>query len=111
MGGNSNGRSDDQRTREQAGQLSFRLGRHELVLRYRYEILSITNDLMIGAWFTVGSVLFFSSATIDVGTWLFLIGSLQLFVRPVIRLTRNLHLQRISSPLSRVLTTGTSHDF
>ena len=66
----------------------------EIVLRQRYEIASILNDLLIAIWFIVGSVLFFSAATTTAGTWLFLIGSVQLAVRPVIRLGRRVHLTR-----------------
>lgn len=90
--------------------IEFRVGHHELVIRRRYEVLSIINDLMIGVWFAVGSILFFSEATTYTGTWLFLIGSLQLFIRPIIRLVRNTHLQRISDSPSGALM-GTSHDF
>jgi hypothetical protein len=70
--------------------------RDELVLRQRYEVVSILNDLLVAAWFIVGSVLFFSPETTDVGTWCFLIGSIQLAVRPAIRLTRRVHLQRVA---------------
>ena len=73
----------------------FRVGREEVVVRRRYELASIVNDLLIGIWFAVGSILFFSPATTRAGTWLFLVGSIQLTIRPVIRLTRNLHLRRV----------------
>lgn len=66
----------------------------EVVLRRRYEFASIANDLLIAVWFIVGSVLFFSASTSYAGTWLFLIGSVQLAVRPAIRLGRGVHLQR-----------------
>lgn len=90
--------------------LPLRIGRYELVVRRRYELLSIANDLLIGVWFAVGSVLFLSPATTRAGTWLFLVGSLQLMIRPLIRLARNLHLQRIS-PAGRGFLLGSSHDF
>ena len=67
----------------------------ELVLRQRYEIASILNDLLIAVWFIVGSVLFFSEDTATAGTWLFLVGSVQLAVRPTIRLARRVHLTRV----------------
>jgi hypothetical protein len=51
---------------------------------------------MVALWFVVGSILFFSDATTTVGTWFFLIGSVQLMIRPVIRLTRRIHLGRIA---------------
>ena len=88
----------------------MRVGRHELVISRRYEVPSIVNDLMIGIWFAVGSILFFSASTTRDGTWLFLIGSVQLLIRPIIRLTRNLHLQRIGPPGGDPLV-GSSHDF
>jgi hypothetical protein len=90
--------------------LEVRIGRHELVVRRRYEVLSIINDLLIGVWFTIGSVLFLSAGTTTAGVWLFLIGSIQLLIRPIIRLTRNVHLQRIS-PAGRGFLLGSSHEF
>lgn len=74
--------------------LVLHLGREELVIRKRYEALSIANDILIGLWFLVGSFLFFSEATTYAATWLFVIGSVEMLIRPVIRFARHLHLQR-----------------
>ena len=74
--------------------LVIHLGPEELVIRQRYEFLSIANDVLIGLWFLVGSFLFFSTATTYAATWLFVIGSVEMLIRPVIRLARNVHLQR-----------------
>ena len=70
------------------------LGPEVLVIRDRYETLSIANDVLIGIWFVVGSILFFSEATTEVATALFVVGSVQMLIRPVIRLSRRLHLRR-----------------
>ncbi len=51
---------------------------------------------MIAVWFIIGSALFFSPETTEAGTWCFLLGSVQLAVRPAIRLTRRVHLRRVS---------------
>lgn len=75
--------------------LTVTFGHEELVLRRRYEILSIGNDLLIALWFVAGSVLFFWESTATVGTWFFLVGSLQLAARPGIRLFRRVHLRRV----------------
>ncbi|QGK70554.1 hypothetical protein GIY23_14405 [Allosaccharopolyspora coralli] len=75
--------------------LVLRLGHEELVIRYRYEVASIVNDLLIAVWFIVGSVLFFSESTTTAGTWCFLLGSVELALRPAIRLSRHLHLRRL----------------
>lgn len=90
--------------------VTFRVGHEELVIRRKYETLSIVNDLMIGVWFVVGSSFFFSEATQTVGTVMFLLGSVQLMIRPLIRLIRNLHVQRISGSARGVLM-GPSSDF
>jgi hypothetical protein len=88
----------------------LRVGPDELVVRRRYELASIINDLMVGVWFVIGSSLFFFEATTVAGVWMFLIGSLQLLVRPLIRLTRNLHLRRVgTTPGGELL--GSGHDF
>ena len=84
---------------ERAGSTPWvlRIGREELVVRQRYEALSILNDLLIAGWFIAGSVLFFSSSTTTLGVWLFLAGSVELAVRPLIRLARHVHLRRLQS--------------
>ncbi|WP_086516884.1 YrhK family protein [Clavibacter michiganensis] len=77
--------------------MTLTIGHEELVIRRKYEVASIVNDIMVAAWFVVGSVLFFSESTTTAGTWLFLLGSIQLMIRPLIRLGRRVHLTRIGS--------------
>ncbi|WP_221583833.1 YrhK family protein [Microbacterium sp. G2-8] len=76
--------------------IEIRLGNEEIVIRHRYEVLSIINDILVAVWFIVGSFLFFSPETSTAGTWLFVIGSFQLLLRPAIRLVRHIHVQRVS---------------
>lgn len=76
--------------------LTLHFGRDELVLRQRYEVLSIVNDILIGIWFVIGSIFFFYESLAYAGTWLFLIGSVEMLIRPMIRLARRLHLQRLN---------------
>ncbi|MGJ9403702.1 YrhK family protein [Arthrobacter sp. KK5.5] len=76
--------------------LELRLGGEELVLHDRYEIVSILNDVLIAVWFIIGSLLFFGESTQTAGTWMFLAGSMELLIRPVIRLTRNIHIKSVS---------------
>jgi hypothetical protein len=75
--------------------LVLRIGHDELVVRQRWEAASIANDFLIAVWFVIGSILFFWESTTFAATWFFLIGSIQFLVRPTIRLSRRLHLQRI----------------
>ena len=89
--------------------LTVVLGHDELIIRRRYETLSVVNDILIGLWFTLGSVLFFWDSTTGPGTWLFVIGSVELLIRPAIRLARNLHLQHLPSH-HRQVPTHTTQD-
>lgn len=73
------------------------IGNKELMLRRRYEVLSISNDILVAVWFVVGSILFFSPETTEAGTWFFLLGSIELLIRPAIRLSRNVHMGRVRS--------------
>lgn len=78
--------------------LVLRIGPEELIVRRRYEAASIANDILIGVWFLIGSFLFFSAETMTAGTVLFVLGSTEMLIRPVIRMARHLHLQRFRRP-------------
>jgi hypothetical protein len=75
--------------------LKLDIGRDELVIRRRYEALSIGNDVLIALWFLVGSILFFWETTATAATWCFLLGSIEFLIRPAIRLARLVHIRRI----------------
>ncbi|WP_338035594.1 YrhK family protein [Billgrantia antri] len=75
--------------------LTLHLGREELVIRRRYETLSITNDFLIAIWFLLGSILFLYPSMEKAAAWLFIIGSFQFLIRPTIRLVSHFHLQRV----------------
>ena len=75
--------------------LTLHLGHEELVIRRRYETLSIINDFLIAIWFLVGSVLFLYPSLAEPAAWLFIIGSFQFLIRPTLRLISHLHLQRV----------------
>lgn len=71
------------------------IGHGEIILRARYETASIVNDILIAAWFIVGSIMFFDERTTNLGTWMFLLGSIELAIRPTIRLIRHEHMRRL----------------
>ncbi|MCG7199948.1 YrhK family protein [Marinobacter pelagius] len=75
--------------------LTVRLGKEELIIRRRYEVLSIINDFFIAIWFLIGSILFLFPEYETAAVWLFIIGSFQFLVRPTIRLVSHIHIKRI----------------
>lgn len=75
---------------------TFTLGHKELVVHRRYQVLSMINDTMLGIWFTLGSVCFFYEGTVKtVGVWLFVAGSVQLVIRPLIHLHRYIRFESL----------------
>ena len=68
-------------------ELTMHIGHDEIVIRQRYQMLSITNDVLIGLWFLIGSFMFFSDELMFAGTCLFVLGSIEMLIRPVIAAT------------------------
>ncbi|GAA6130369.1 YrhK family protein [Halopseudomonas sabulinigri] len=87
----------DRATDPQDNPLTLPLGDEQLVIRRRYEVLSIINDFFIAIWFLLGSILFLFPQYEKAAIVLFIIGSAQFLVRPSIRLLSHLHLQRRGS--------------
>lgn len=81
----------------QDDRLRIRLGGEELVVSNRYETLSIANDLLIALFFLAGSIMFYVPSLHTVATTMFVLGSLDFLLRPLIRIARRVHLQRIGA--------------
>ncbi|MBK0004755.1 YrhK family protein [Erwinia sp. S63] len=70
------------------------IGTDHIIVERRYRALGAFNDLLIAMWFLIGSVFFFYNSMMNNGTWLFVAGSLQLLLRPVITLAELIHVRR-----------------
>lgn len=71
-----------------------------VIIQQRYEWLHIINDLMLGLWFVVGSIMFFYGTLVYWGTWLFLAGSTQMLIGPVIRIAHKIHMKKFKNLLA-----------
>ena len=76
------------------GAITVELGDRELVLRQRYEIVAIVNEIGIAVCFAAGSIAFYWHELFNLGVTLFVVGSVQLGIRPAIRFARRVHLRR-----------------
>ena len=83
-------------------------GHDELVIRQRYKVISIVNGLLMGIWFVIGTVFFFYDSLVYAGIWFFLLGSIQMLIRPT-GFTRRVHLKRFQSHAPG--TADSAHDF
>ncbi|WP_039074588.1 MULTISPECIES: YrhK family protein [Bacillus] len=79
---------------EEENDIKQELKRYEQFFKKRYKILYTVNDFIIGALFLVGSFFFFYEQFKSAGTWLFVIGSLLLLIRPTIRLIHDVHYHK-----------------
>ncbi|MEV8338303.1 YrhK family protein [Leucobacter sp. NPDC077196] len=93
--------ASDTSSDDRAHDIEVALGSNELVIRNRYQVLSFVNDIGIGVLFVVGSLLFLREATSLIGTWFFVFGSVQLLIKPGIRLSRHVHLKRFDTERQR----------
>lgn len=76
-------------------QYSNDLGQRHIIIQRRYEVLGALNDLMIALLFLGGSIFFLSNSLMEDGTWLFILGSVQLLIKPTLKLASLFHLKKI----------------
>ncbi|NVJ53830.1 MAG: YrhK family protein [Campylobacteraceae bacterium] len=76
-------------------ELDFEIGNRYIVIQRRYEFIGAFNDLLIAIWFLVGSFFFLNDAFMESGTWLFIVGSAQLLIKPLIKLASLIHVSGI----------------
>lgn len=75
--------------------LTLTIGHEQVIIRRRYEVLSIANDFLIAIWFLIGSILFLWPSLATTATGFFIIGSAQFLIRPALRLASHIHLKRL----------------
>jgi len=76
-------------------ELDVDIGHRHLVIQRRYEALGALNDLLIAIWFLVGSVFFLNQSLAESGTWLFIVGCVQLLIKPALKLSSLIHVRRV----------------
>ncbi|ODQ01155.1 YrhK family protein [Salinivibrio sp. SS2] len=84
-------------------ELDIDIGNKHLVIQRRYEACGAFNDLLIAIWFLIGSFFFLNDALMESGTWLFIVGSAQLLLKPSIKLMSLVHVSRVQN---RALSTS-----
>lgn len=91
-----NNDSGNQNSGQHNTAININVGHHEIIIGRRYGFLYSLNDILIAVWFIIGDILFFWDGMKELGIWLFLLGSIQLLIRPIIRICQNMHLKRIN---------------
>ncbi|WOD07645.1 YrhK family protein [Marinomonas sp. GJ51-6] len=81
---------------KQGVELDLDIGSEHIVIQRRYEALGALNDLLIAVWFLIGSFFFLNDSLVESGTWLFIVGSAQLIIKPLIKLISLIHVGRVA---------------
>lgn len=82
------------KVKKQKNYVELRVGKYGVFFNRNYRLIAITNEIMLGIWFVVGSFLFLSEETKTAGTILFIIGSAQLLIRPILKIIHAVTLKR-----------------
>ncbi|WP_367998792.1 YrhK family protein [Priestia megaterium] len=59
-----------------------------------YKVINTINDFLIGIWFLIGNILFLYDSLKNIRVCLFILGSVQLLIRPTIKLVHDFHLRK-----------------
>ncbi|SDK15936.1 YrhK family protein [Sediminibacillus albus] len=77
--------------------VDIQMGKFQLFFNKKYRFISLANDLSLGLWFLIGSILFLFKHTQTIGTIFFILGSAQLLGRPVLKIIHAFYLKKGSS--------------
>ncbi|WP_179107261.1 YrhK family protein [Sediminibacillus massiliensis] len=82
---------------DQKKYLDIQVGKTQLFFNKNYKLISLSNDLTLGLWFLIGSILFLFKSTQTWGTVLFILGSAQLLIRPVLKIIHASGVKKINN--------------
>lgn len=76
--------------------VEVRLGKYGLFFNKNYRYIFIFNEILLGIEFSVGSVFFLFESTKTAGIILFIIGSVQLLIRPILKILHAVTISDVS---------------
>lgn len=82
------------KTHTKSEYVEIKMGHHGLFFKKGYEVWYTLNDILLGVWFLIGSVCFYFESLKEWGVSLFVLGSVQMLIRPTIRLIHRFHLKK-----------------
>ncbi|VDG99003.1 Uncharacterised protein [Lysinibacillus sphaericus] len=76
--------------------VEVKFGKYTVFFNKNYQYIFIVNELLLGIEFIVGSVFFLYEPLKTAGIVLFILGSAQLFIRPVLKILHAISLKKTS---------------
>ncbi|RXJ86389.1 YrhK family protein [Arcobacter sp. CECT 8985] len=96
---------------EKENELDVDIGNRHIVIQRRYEFLVAINDFFIALWFLIGSFFFLYDSLMKSGTWLFIVGSAQFLLKPLIKLISMVHVARVYNQQCEEKSTGNNKSY
>lgn len=87
--------------REQQEDVEIELGKYQMIIERRYQVLSFVNDLILGVLYLIGSILFLTDVSKVVSISFFLAGSVMMIIRAGLNIFKDLHVKRVSNSKRR----------
>lgn len=72
--------------------IEIKTGRFRLYFQNRYTLISLTNDILTGVFYMIGSLATLTPIPDIYGTYLYLIGGFFLTARPILRIFHNVFI-------------------
>lgn len=72
--------------------IEIKTGRFRLYFQNRYTLISLTNDILTGIFYMIGSLATLTPIPDIYGTYLYLIGGFFLTARPILRIFHNIFI-------------------
>lgn len=76
--------------------VEVQIGKHIIFFNKHYKYIFIINELVLGIEFVVGSAFFFFESLKTAGIILFIVGSAQMFLRPVLKIFHAISLKKVN---------------
>ncbi|MBT2687745.1 YrhK family protein [Bacillus sp. ISL-47] len=83
--------------REQQEDVHIEIGKYQMIIERRYQVISFLNDLLLGVLYLIGSILFLTDVSQAVSISFFLAGSIMMIIRAGLNIMKDLHVRRITS--------------
>jgi hypothetical protein len=82
--------------REQQEDVQIEMGKYQMIIEHRYQVLSFFNDLLLGVLYLIGSILFLTDVSKVVSISFFLAGSIMMIIRAGLNILKDLHVRKVT---------------
>lgn len=91
-------------------ELDLPMSKYAVFFNKNYKVISLANEILTGILFIAGSICFFFKSAMVAGTILFLIGSVLLLIKPVLKMLHAVSIGKQTSAKNESYSRGKSQE-